>query len=106
MCLCERMELAHAISSLPLGLDWVPFFFSAAALIKEKKKAAQPILLNLNAKGRRQGVKNVKSNGFFSPTSRSHQGVRLGTPWPSLAAGWGAIVTHAGTRSKSAAPPT
>lgn len=27
VCLCERTgTLAHAISSLPLGLDWVPFF--------------------------------------------------------------------------------
>lgn len=95
--------LAHAISSLPLGLDWVPFFFSAAALIK--KKVAWPILLNLKAKGGRQGVKNVKSNGILSPTSCSHQGVGLGALWLSLAAGWGPIVTDAGTRSRRAALP-
>lgn len=68
--------LPHAISSLPLGLDWVPFFFSAAALIK--KKVAQPILLNLNAKGRRQGLKNVKSNGIFFPNQLQSPGSGAG----------------------------
>lgn len=48
-----------------------------------KKKVAWPILLNLNAEGRRQGVKNMKSSrSFFSFPADAITRSGAGTPQP------------------------
>lgn len=58
-------------SFLPsLGARLGPVLFLAATTVI--KKVARPILLNLNAEGRRQGVKNVKSRRSFFFPSRCH----------------------------------
>lgn len=67
-------------SFLPsLGAQPGPILFLAATAVI--KKVAQPILLNLNAEGRRQGVKNMKSSrSFFSFPADAITRSGAGTP--------------------------